>query len=103
MYNLKQKKNTGNKKMSGLSQTTICADKAIPKSSILDGFFKMNVRQYTWKVSNLPISATFLMVCLKAQMIESRTNLNWSGGISRRAEKTNLKYSICKFSMVNKI
>lgn len=38
-----------------------------------------------WK--NLPVSATFLMVCLTAQMIEFSTNLNWAAGIAKRAEK----------------
>lgn len=35
----------------------------------------------------LPVSATFLMVCLKAQIIESKTSLNCAGGIARNAGK----------------
>ena len=34
-----------------------------------------------------PVSATFLMVCLKAQMIESSTSLNCCGGMERKAGK----------------
>lgn len=34
-----------------------------------------------------PVSATFLMVCLKAQMMESRTSLNWAGAMDRKAVK----------------
>lgn len=35
----------------------------------------------------LPVSATFLIVCLKAQMMESKTSLNCAGGIARNAGK----------------
>jgi hypothetical protein len=34
-----------------------------------------------------PVSATFLIVCLKAQIIESKTNLNCAAGIFKNAEK----------------
>lgn len=34
-----------------------------------------------------PVSATFLMVCLKAQMMESRISLNWAGAMDRKAAK----------------
>lgn len=34
-----------------------------------------------------PVSATLRMVCLKAQMMESRTSLNCCGGIERKAGK----------------
>lgn len=34
-----------------------------------------------------PVSATFLMVCLKAQMMESRISLNWAGAMDRKAGK----------------
>ena len=33
-----------------------------------------------------PVSATFRMVCLKAQITESSTSLNWAGGILKNAE-----------------
>lgn len=36
------------------------------------------------------MSATFRIVCLKAQTIESNTSLNWAGGIFKRAEKYKL-------------
>lgn len=34
-----------------------------------------------------PVSATFLIVCLKAQMMESSTSLNWAGAMDRKAVK----------------
>lgn len=34
-----------------------------------------------------PVSATFLIVCLKAQMMESRISLNWAGAMDRKAGK----------------
>lgn len=34
-----------------------------------------------------PVSATFLIVCLKAQMMESRISLNWAGAMDRKAAK----------------
>lgn len=34
-----------------------------------------------------PVSATFRIVCLNAQIIESNTSLNCTGGIARRAEE----------------
>ena len=36
---------------------------------------------------HIPISATFLIVCLKAQTMESSTSLNCWGGIDNRAEE----------------
>ena len=42
--------------------------------------------EIVWKI-NLPVCATFLMVCLNAQIIESRTSLNWGCGISSNAGK----------------
>lgn len=33
------------------------------------------------------MSATFLIVCLKAQMMESRISLNWAGAMERKAAK----------------
>jgi len=39
------------------------------------------------KTCDIPISATFLMVCLNAQTMESSTSLNCSAGIYKRAER----------------
>lgn len=36
---------------------------------------------------HLPVSATFLIVCLNAQIMESKTSLNCAGGIARNAGK----------------
>lgn len=38
--------------------------------------FLKEVCKHLCRLIDLPISATFLIVCLKAQMIESRTSLN---------------------------
>lgn len=34
-----------------------------------------------------PVSATFLIVCLKAQIMESRISLNWAGAMDKKAAK----------------
>lgn len=34
-----------------------------------------------------PVSATFLIVCLKAQMMESKISLNWAGAMDKKAAK----------------
>ena len=44
----------------------------------------------TWNMEYMmesPISATFLIVCFKAQMTESRTSLNCGAGMFRSAGK----------------
>lgn len=46
-----------------------------------------STRKICIKHFHLPVSATFLIVCLKAQIIESRTSLNCAGGMARKAGK----------------
>lgn len=53
--------------------TTIC--------SLVVKYIKNTVPMY------LPVSATFLIVCLKAHIMESKTSLNCAGGIARNAGK----------------